>query len=98
MSHDDTDAVRWRMRIVSGSSSFGPGLLLAEKLTGVLVRCPKCGHQACMTYREPESLSPAGGYYLNCRSCRRKRILISSKVLAALLRETLPATYTRVMP
>lgn len=98
MAQDGRDQVRWRLRIVTGNSSFGPGFLLVDKLTGVIVRCPKCGHHACMPYRERESPSSAGGYYLNCRSCHRKRILIGDQVFAGLLREVLPTTYMQVLP
>jgi hypothetical protein len=98
MAQDRRGQVRWQLRIVTGTSSFGPCLLLVDKLTGVLVRCPTCGDHACMPYRERESLSSAGGYYLNCRACRRKRILISDQVFAGLLREALPTTYIRVLP
>lgn len=40
--------VRWRTRVVSGESSY----CFVQKLTGVLVRCPKCGQVACSLYRK----------------------------------------------
>jgi hypothetical protein len=97
MEQNDSSEVRWRKRVVTGASSFGPGMLLVDKLSGVLVRCPKCGQLACTPYWQHESLNAAGGYYLNCRACCRKRILIGDKGFAALLQEVLPATYTQLL-
>jgi hypothetical protein len=92
----DGSVVRWRKRVVTGTSSFGPGLLLVDKLPGILVRCPKCGKQACVPYRQAESLNSAGGHYLKCRSCREKT-RISDRVFVALLKEVMPAAYAEAL-
>jgi hypothetical protein len=55
--------VRWRTRITAGQSSFGPGLLFVKKLSGILVRRPKCGNQGGAWYREFDSPVSAGGHY-----------------------------------
>jgi hypothetical protein len=96
MAFSGIGKVRWRKRIVTGTSSFGPGFLLVDKLTGIQLRCPKCGSHTCTAYREAESLSSAGGYYLKCRACNRKT-RISDRVFSALVREALPANYMDVL-
>jgi len=88
--------VRWRKRIVTGTSSFGPGLLLVDKLAGIQLQCPKCGSRKCAVYRHPESRSSAGGYYLKCNACNRKTHM-SERVFGALVREALPANYMDVL-
>jgi hypothetical protein len=85
--------VRWRTRITTGSTSTGPGLLQVQKLTRILVRCPKCGNQSGVLYRMFESqLSGRRGHYVKCRSCHEKTF-ISARVFEALVRDVLPATY-----
>jgi hypothetical protein len=82
--------VRWRTRAVFGSSSVGPSLIQVKKLTGVLVRCPKCGRQACVPYRTFRSIGSAGGCYLKCGSCHEKTF-VSDRLVAKLLKDVLPA-------
>jgi DNA-directed RNA polymerase subunit N (RpoN/RPB10) len=88
--------VRWRTRIAFGYSTAGPGLLQVKKLTGILVRCPKCGNQTGVLYQNYESPVHTDGYYLKCRSCREK-MFISQRAFEALVSEVLPATYTRLL-
>lgn len=84
--------VRWRLRVAVGYwSSRGPTLVQVRKLTGVLVRCPKCGRPACVPYSEFQSRYSRGGDYLKCRSCHEKTY-IGAQALAALLRDVLSAS------
>jgi hypothetical protein len=76
--------------VAVGYSSRGPSLVQVRKLTGVLVRCPKCGQPACAPYSEFESRYSRGGDYLKCRSCHEKTY-VAAQALAALLRDVLSA-------
>jgi ribosomal protein S27E len=88
--------VRWRTRITFGDSSFGPSLLQVKKLTGILVRCPKCGNQTGVVYQQFESRNSAEIHYVKCRSCHEMSF-ISDRAFAALVREVLPTSYTRLL-
>jgi hypothetical protein len=94
---DSDGGVRWRTRIATGESSFGPGLALVDKLTGVLVRCPKTGLQACVPYRVPRLYAADVRYHLKCRACHDKHY-VGKAHLAALLREVLQATSMQHLP
>ena len=83
--------MRWRLRVAVGHSARGPSLVQVRKLTGVLVRCPKCGRPACAVYSEFESRYSRGGDYLKCGSCHEKTY-IGPRDLAALLRDVLSAS------
>jgi hypothetical protein len=82
-------AVRWKLRVAVGYSGRGPSLVQVRKLTGVLVRCPKCGRPACVPYSEFQSRYSRGGDYLKCRSCHEKT-RVGAQALATLLRDVLP--------
>lgn len=83
--------VRWRTRVVPGESSYGVGFSFVQELTGVLVRCPKCGQVACNLYRKQYRVYAEGpGYYLKCQSCHQKSYPRVHPNFVQLLREALP--------
>jgi ribosomal protein S27E len=83
--------VRWRTRITFGNTSFGPGLLQVKKLTGILVRCPRCGHRTAVLYQMFEARNTSDIHYVKCRTCG-DQTFISDRVFEALVRDVLPAT------
>jgi DNA-directed RNA polymerase subunit RPC12/RpoP len=83
--------VRWRTRITTGSTSTGPGFLQVKKLTGILVRCPKCGHRTGVLYQMFEAINTPDIHYVKCRTCG-EQTFISARVFEALVRDVLPAT------
>jgi hypothetical protein len=77
--------------VAVGYSGRGTSLVQVRKLTGVLVRCPKCGRPACVPYSEFQSRYSRGNDYLKCRSCHEKTY-VGAQALATLLRDVLSAS------
>jgi len=87
MSQENGRKARWSLRIATG----GRGFVQVKRLTGVLVRCLKCGRRSAALYRKFGSYSSAGVCYLKCRSCH-EMTFVSDRLAANLLNDALPAS------
>ena len=83
--------MHWRTTVAPARWAERPGLYVYEKLTGVLLRCPKCGQEAGVLYRKLMRLTHRFAYQLRCRSCRDFTIINQKPVLVSLVRDALPA-------
>jgi hypothetical protein len=92
LSQDIDGNVRWRTTIGLSTGSRRPGFYFYKKLSGVLLRCPKCGQAASALYRQQLYRSLLFRYYVKCRSCHKFTFITEKSTLVGLLRQAMPGS------